>query len=245
MLRTDVVDLYDEEAFFSDTKDLDREIREKIEKRMYQKTTLALGGAACLMFLLGFFTLFFRNNTQNIIRFSASFLFAAFGLAAFAVVAVVVLLFLRSELVLSFKHFNDVLRIMGNRVYSAMDTYSKYLGHVCNVRRGHAVLNAVNRKDNPDQDMIILYKKHIADIEKARAEAKDVFGQFMVGPLPAHPEYMSGYDYDFESPADYRYPLPYTEGTARKVTFIQPGVVVKVPVEFVKQIIVRREELYE
>ena len=245
MLRTDVVDLYDEEAFFSDTKDLDRQIREKIDKRMYKKTTLALGGVACLMFLLGFFTLFFRNNTQNIIRFSASFRFAGLGLTVFAAVALVVLIFLRSELVLSFKNFNNTIRIMGNRVYSAMDLYSKYLGHVCNVRRGHAVLNAVNRKDNPDQDMIILYKKHIADIEKARAEAKDVFGQFMVGPLPANSEFMSAYDYDFEAPADYRYPLPYTEGTARKITFIQPGVVVKVPVEFVKQIMVRREELYE
>ena len=245
MLRTDVVDLYDEEAFFGEAKQMDKQIRGKIQKRMYKNTTLALGGAACAMFLLSFFTLFFKNMTQSVIRFAASLVFTALGIGAFALVAVATLFLLRGELVFSFKLFNDVLRKLSNQIYSAMDRYAKYLGHVSNIRRGNAVLNAVSRKDNPDQDMIILYKKHIADIEKAKAEAKDVFGPYMVGSVPVQSDQLFAYDFDFETPMDYQYPLPYTEGTACKITFIQTGVSAYVPVEFIKKIMVRREELYE
>ena len=53
------------------------------------------------------------------------------------------------------------------------------------------------------------------------------------------------YDYNFDRPVSYEYAMPYIEGAVRSMEFLQKGVSVNIPVDFVKSIQVRREELYE
>lgn len=245
MLKVDTVDLYNEEALFAQMEKADKLVKEKIETRMFRKTTLALGGVACGVFLLGFFTVFLKSMALNFFNFGTTLLLLALLLGAFALAAVITLFFMRGGLVAKFREFNDAMRNVDVQIHNALGKYTKYLTHACNVRRGYAVLNTVAREEDPDAHKAVLYMKHITDIEMAKAATQDVFGQFMVGRKSVLPEASIPYDFNFDQPADYRYALPYTNGTARKITFIQPGVTVQVPVEFVKEIMVRREELYE
>ena len=56
---------------------------------------------------------------------------------------------------------------------------------------------------------------------------------------------MDAYLYDFSRAVDFPYPVPYSEGMKCQIEFMQPGSTVQVPVNFVKRITVRREELYD
>lgn len=245
MLGANVVNLYEEDAIYREMEKQHQQVHQVIKTRMSRKTTLTLGISACLLFLLSFFTLFFKNDTLNALNFNTSLIFAATALGIFALIAVVTLFVLRAKVVRKIKDFNDLMHSMGNRIYASLDKYSEYLGYVFNIRRGNAVLNAAVDRENPDQDKIILYKKHISDIEKTKKEVREVFGQFMIGSTAVRSDLITAYEFNFDIPTEYSYALPYGEGTARRITFIQSGVSVEVPVEFVKHLVVRREELYE
>lgn len=245
MLGTQTMDLYNEEPFREDMEQAHKKVHRKIRTRMYRGTTLALGAVACLMFILGFFTVFFRNSGSGAFSLVTALIVVGVALGVFAVSAVVVLFFLRWGLVKEVRDFNESMAQLGHRVFDATAQYSKYLNHMTNVRRGYGVLDAVANREDPDHDRIVLYKKHILDIETALAEVRMVFGQFMVGSEHARTDQLKPYDHNFNIPMDYAYPLPYHPGTARRITFVQKGVFADVPVEFVKSLMVRREELYE
>lgn len=247
MLRVDTVDLYNEEAMAEQMEAADKEVKEKIKTRMFRGTTLAVGGVACGAFLLGFFTVFlnFKNAQQNFFNFGTTLILLGVLMGLFAVGAIVTLFFLRSGLTGKFREYNEVVHGVDVQLHQAMGKYTKYLTHACNMRRGYGVLNAVQESVNPDVQTVTLYMKHIADMERAKDENKDVFGQFMVGKKDVRHEDATPYTWNFDKAEDYQYPLPYTEGTVRKITFVQSGVEATVPVDFVKRIVVRREELYE
>ena len=56
---------------------------------------------------------------------------------------------------------------------------------------------------------------------------------------------MESYPYDFSRPVDFPYPIPYSDGMKSQIEFMQSGSKVQIPVNFVKRITVRREELYD
>ena len=89
------------------------------------------------------------------------------------------------------------------------------------------------------------YKKHIADIEDSRRAVKAVFGQFMEERVEFDKSYILPYKFNYERFSEYTYPLPYSEDTHRMITFIHEGTTATIPVDFVKSLTVRREELYE
>jgi len=245
MLRVETIDLYNEAAMSEEMEAADREVKAKIQTRMFRGTTLAVGGVACLAFLLGFFTVFLKDGKFNFFNIGTTLTLLGVLLGAFAVGAVITLFFLRSGLTGKFREYNDVVHGVDVQLHAAMGKYTKYLTHACNMRRGYGVLNAVHENINPDVQQVTLYMKHIADMERAKDENKDVFGQFMVGNKEVRREDAEPYTWNFDKAEDYQYPLPYTEGTVRRITFVQPGVEAVVPVDFVKKIVVRREELYE
>ena len=113
------------------------------------------------------------------------------------------------------------------------------------MRRGYSVLNAHANLRDFNADTISLYKKHIVDIETTRAELHDIYGHYLVDAAPIDRARVMEYDYNFDRPVSYEYAMPYIEGAVRSMEFLQKGVSVNMPVDFVKSIQVRREELYE
>ena len=92
---------------------------------------------------------------------------------------------------------------------------------------------------------MLICKKHIAHIEKSRLAVRGVFGQFMEEKVPFDKSSILPYKNNYERYIEYDYPLPYSDATYRNITFIHQGTTTDVPVDFVKSLTVRREELYE
>lgn len=245
MLRIGLVDLNDEEAFLNQMEEQNQQVLDKIKNRMSRNTTLIVGTLATLLFILGFMTLLYHNASHDAFDFVLNLTFVGAALGAFLVTVLVVLVALRYGLVKEYKRFNNAMHAIRGQISDAMAQYSNYMSHVYNIRRGYAVLEAAARKQNPDIGKIILYKKHICDIELAKEKVRDVFGQFMTDRVDLGTAEILPYDFDYDRPVEYAYPLPYTAGSARNIVFMQTGTQAKVPVDFVKSLTVRREELYE
>ena len=120
--------------------------------------------------------------------------------------------------------------------------FSKYLSHGCNVMRGYQVLNKFQSHEDPEVGQIKVLKKHRMDILRCREELHEVFGKFLTQP-PVEPQ--TPYQYDFHRPVDYPYPLPHEEDRDAQIEFVQPGHVISVPVDFVRRVTIRMEELYD
>jgi hypothetical protein len=131
-----------------------------------------------------------------------------------------------------------------NDVESSVMQYSKYLSHACNVMRGNSVLNFCNETEDPNAAKIRVLKKHEMDVMCVREEFRDIFGMFLDG-KNAEVDPADGFTYDFLRPVEYTYPIPFDGVTSRRIEFLQKGNYVDVPVDFVKSMSIRREELYD
>ncbi len=245
MISVPIPDLYDEDIYLEKLDEDSERVKEKIRKRMHKGTTITIGAIATFAFVLGFFTLFWQNSSSSFFNMTTSAIIALSALGVFALTAVVTLFFLRHALVKKFKAYNRTAEEINNEIYGAMSDYSQYLGHVSNVRRGFKVLDAAENREDPDKAKMILYRKHIIDIETAKADSRDIFGHYMVEKMEIDTSNMLEYDYNYEKPVEYAYPIPYTEGRVKQIEFMRSGNRIDVPVNFVKNITVRREEIYD
>ena len=119
-----------------------------------------------------------------------------------------------------------------------------YLGHVCSLIRGHAADNCLRENDDAQQDRCKVYRKHLMDIRDLRAKWGLIFGQF----LPAGRELSTDappFAYDYRNTTTYRYPINGIQKQYYRVEFLQPGNTVELPVDYVKGLTLRREELYD
>lgn len=237
-------DLYNEEIYYKKLSAENKAVRNKVRQRMYRNSTLVVGALALLAFALGFFTLFINVGDSDLLNLSASGIILLVAIGVMVVTIIATLFYLRWTLVRLFKRYNRTMHGIYNDIHGAMEKCSTYLGHICNVRRGFAILNASSAKEDPARAKVILYRKHITDIKIAKAKTREIFGHFMTEPVSGAIE-ESEYDYDFNRPVEYDYPFPYNEERKANIDFMQPGLRVPVPVDFVKSLTVRREEIYD
>ena len=110
--------------------------------------------------------------------------------------------------------------------------------------RGYSVLNFRQEHENPEEVKLRVLKKHLCDLQRTREELREVFGPF----LPETVEEVDpqdGFAYDFSRPVDFAYPIPYSPDGRGQIEFLQVGNTVEVPVDFVKRMSIRREDLYD
>lgn len=245
MISIDLPDFYNEEDHLKKLNGDDKAIREKISDRMPRFSTVILGAILVLAYALGFFTLFYKNSASNLFNFSTSLIITLVAIGIFTVTTLIVLFFLRGSLAKRFKGYNNTMRSVNCDIENGISQYSTYLGHICNVRRGFLVLNTLENKDDPDETKIILYKKHIIDIENAKADMHDIFGHFIADGCYADLSDVEEYDYNYDRTVEYSYPLPYSAKQKKVIEFLQPGSYIEIPVSFVKKLTVRREDIYD
>lgn len=245
MTQMDIVDVYSEQEMFGQMEQGDKEVKEMIKRRMDRRTTLILGGIACGLYLISFFTMFFKNSGTNVLNLTSSLTILGIVFAVFVLVAIGTLLILRKELTRKFRDYNDTMKDLDNKLHESLTLYSIYLTHACNIRRGYGVLNTVEENIDPNLKKEYIYKKHVLDIERVRENIRSIFGQLLVDYKPAIQANITEYEHNYNQPIDYEYPLPQTEGAMYKITYLQQGNHVYIPVGYIKEIIVRREELYE
>lgn len=244
MVDVEIPDLYDVERYEKPMTRHCQTIHRKIETRMTRRTTVLLGVAALVLYLVGFLPLLFNNRADGESVMWALILTAA-GVGALAVAALICLLFLRGSLRELYRAFNRTMQGISSEIDGSLARYSRYLSHACNTARGFRVLNYLERREDPDVMRVRVYKKHLADIRRTREELREVFGSYMTEAAGVDLESVDIYPYDFSRGVDFSYPMPYSEGMKCQIEFMQPGNTVRVPVDFVKRVTVRREELYD
>ena len=244
MVSVETPDLYDVERYESQMAKENKKVHRKIETRMTRKVTIAVGAASLALYLVGFLPLLFNNRIDPAKVLIALIVMAA-GILLLAAAALVCLFCLRGSLQERFRSFNRTMQGISNEIDGSLNQFSRYLSHACNVMRGFSVLNYLERKEDPYAARIRVYKKHMADIKRTREELREVFGGYVVERAGFDPEKIDAYPYDFDRPVDFPYPIPYNEGMKCQIEFMQSGNTVQVPVNFVKRITVRREELYD
>jgi len=243
MVATHTCDLYDVQRYTKAQEAQDQKVRDVIERRMTRKWTIALGITALVCCLIGFLPMLFTNITAgNGTLFSL--LFIGVGLGIIALTAFISLYFLRHPLRKAYSDYNGIMKGVINDVETSMVDYSLYMSHACNVMRGNAVLNYCREREDPDNAKLRILKKHEIDVMSVREEMGVIFGVFLpresreVDPELAYP-------YDFTRAVDFTYPIPFSAEQQSTLEFLQTGNMVNVPVDFVKTLRVRREELYD
>lgn len=244
MVSVDTPNLFDAEHYEEEMAEHCKTIHRKIETRMTRKTTVALGAAVLGLYLAGFLPLLFNNlsDAENILW---ALIITGAAVALLAVAGFVCLLFLRGSLRELYRDFNRLMHGIDEEIDGSLALFSRYLSHACNVMRGFSVLNFLARSEDPDTMRARVLEKHLSDIRRTREELREIFGRYVSDSADIDPNKVDAYRYDFSRAVDFPYPVPYSEGMKRQIEFMQPGNTVQVPVDFVKRVTVRREELYD
>lgn len=243
LMSTRTCDLYDMDRYVKTMEEQNKQVQNVIERRMTRKWTIALSIAALVCYLLGFVPMFLSNlEAENGTWFSV--LFVAGGLVVMALTAFVSLFFLRLPLRKAFSNYNGTMKTIINDVEGSLGNYSKYLSHACNIMRGNSVLNFCSETEDPDIAKLHILKKHELDVQAVREELREIFGIFLPKGQP-DTEGLEVYSFDFYRPVDYDYAIPFATDRKRRIEFLQKGNLVEVPVDFVKSMSIRREELYD
>lgn len=243
MIATPTSNLTDPESYTDQLEAQNKRLVDVMERRMTRNWTIALGIASLVCYIIGFLPMFFSNHgTEQETDIAWSF----FGIGAGALLAIafIALFFLRHPVKAGYRSYNGIMRNIENEIDGSLRQYSLYLGHACNVMRGYSVLNFRSENEQHDVTQMRIYRKHLADIEKLRLELSDIFGPFLPA-VPMEVDISKGFDYDFTRPVDFPYPMPYSTDQNTCIDFLQKGNQVDVPVDFVRDLRIRREELYE
>ena len=243
MVDTHTTDSYDIERYNKELDAQNKRVHTVIEKRMTRKWTITLGTVALACYLIGFLPMFLSNikAERGLIL---SLIFFLVGAGAMAVTAYGILHFLKGPLRASVSWYNGIMGSITKEVEGSLGKYSKYLSHACNVMRGNSVLNFCKDTEHPDLAIIRILRKHEMDVLCVREETRDIFSQFLSSKQEdADPT--EGYPYDFTRPVDFNYPVPYENVSGSRIEFMQRGNLVDIPVDFVKRVHIRREDLYD
>ena len=243
MVDTHTCDAYDIDRYNKDLDAQNKRVHTVIEKRMTRKWTITLGILALVCYLIGFLPMFLSN-----FRAERGILFALFfflvGAGAMALIAYVSLFFLKKPLRASISWYNGIMKGITRDVEGSLGNYSKYLSHACNVMRGNSVLNFRKETEHPDAAVIRVLRKHEMDVLAVREEMQDIFSLFLASG-EATVDLADSYPYDFTRPVDFLYPVPFDQVQPSRIEFLQKGNLVEIPVDFVKCVRIRREDLYD
>lgn len=243
MVSTSTMLITDGEKYTREMEKNDREIRKRIRRRLTAARCWTLSLSAVGLYGLSFLFMWIMNrDAEEGVFLSAMVALGCVGLLGLA--ALVTLICLRSPLKHQLKAFNQVIFTLIQDMHRSMTHFSIYMSHACNMMRGYSILNFRREHENPNDLKIKVFKKHIYDIRRKREEVREVFGFLLLksGSSTGNEE---PYPYDFTRAVDYPYPVPYMQGQWRMVEFMQKGNLVEVPVDFIRRIGIRREELYD
>ena len=237
-------DLSDMSKYTKQMEEASKDVKKVIEQRMSTKTTLILAAVCLGLFFVCFCPFLFDNGGS--MRTTTTALGLIVGmLAVIAGIMVATLFYLRSVLKGKVAHYNNVVGSVMNDIYGGLKKFSKYLGAVTNVRRGHAVQNYGKKNVDVHTKGIRIRKKHQEDIRKKRAQLAEDYGDYFGDRSFCDETMCRPYEYDFDQTTEFAYPAPFLAGDCRQIEFISNGNLVTVPSSYVKRILVRMEGIYE
>lgn len=244
MLDLDIRDVYDPETYEKPIAKSKETVDREIESRMSRKTTIIIGVIVLLLFLACSLPLIFTNH-NHFGSTSVSLIVIGASLVILAVAGLIALFVFRKRLRKTVSAFNGTMNHIRGDVDRSLEDVSRYLGSAAGMLRGNAVLNYLSENEERSVLDVRIRKKHVDDIERRRGRVHDIFGAYLTGDTAPDPVLTEVYPYDFERRVEFPYPVPYTTGDEESAEFLEPGNYITVPVDFIRRITVKLEELYE
>lgn len=239
MIETATSEIFDTQKYNEKLDEADRKVKEGIAQRMTRKKTVILSILLLVLSVISFIPLMFSGfNTVG--TGAASFALTAIALCVIIAAMFVCLFVLRAQLIEKFKNFNSVMGQIYDEVIASMHTFSVYLSHACNVMREFSVIDIINSKVDVYSN---IYKKHEIEIERCIRSVISLFPEYVEEDYKPE-ETIEAFDFDFDQPCSYHYDLPYCSA-GKDIEFLHKGTTVSVPVDYIKNITLKREELYD
>ena len=239
MLETHTSKIFDKTAYNMRLDRADKDVLGEIARRMTRRRTLIAGILPAALLLIGFLPLFI-SELNDLGTAAMSLILTALALAAVIGCAAVMLFIFRKRVADRFKGFNSEMDGIYNEVSGSLGQFSKYLSHAGNVMREFAALNAY---DDRQRDLMYVYRKHELDIENHIKEIAALFSDYVEEGYSTEKE-IGPFMYDFEQPTTYSYDIPYNKERS-SIEFLQNGNRVTIPIDYIKGVRLRREELYD
>ncbi len=239
MVDTITTHLFNTGKYNKKIEEAEKELGDELKQRMSRKKTILVGVTAAGAYLIGFLPLLF-GNLNTLKSSSFAFMITGVSIGIFLLVGFLFLLIMRKRLIDRFKYFNKVMDEICAEIEESLDHFSEYLSHACNVMRQFSILNytknAVNRKEH-------ILKKHQLDIKKRMEEINTAFAGYMTVDMK-NSQWVDPFEYDFSVMKDYNYDMFCSESKCN-IEFMQPGHQISIPVDYLKEITLTREELYD
>lgn len=221
-------------------------IKKYIGQRMTRRKTIFVSIAGTIAFALGFMPWIidaFRLSTGS--QRVTNFIIFAIGVLACLVVAFLMITSFRAKLISLFKKFNKTMD--GNLLDMEKDLgiISKYLSHACNVMREFSVLNAIDSDSMKKRRALDMHTREIDErIDKIYWLFYKYIDDSLVEEHASRVGNGDAYEYDFTQSEEFEYEMPYATGY-KSIEYMQPGFILDVPVDYLKAVTLRREELYD
>ena len=239
MVSTVTSRLFDTASYTQQIQEADENIKKGIRQRMSRRKTVISSLIAVAAYLIGFLPLLFTSlNSVASFTFSAGIIGVMIGL--FILVGFLYLFILRRRLINRFKHFNYVMSKICREITKALSQFSTYLSCVCNIMRDYSVLHYTESTLSQNKKVLAYHDVRIQNQIKRVCE---IFSQYVDLKQISFKE-CEPYDFDFLILHDYKFELPGLN-SPRKIEFLQSGNEITVPVDYIKAITMKREELYD
>lgn len=244
MVDTPTNSVYDIRRFYDRMEESQRHVHAEINRRMKRRTTIWFGLAALLSLVIGMLPVFVMNRGESsrMMLLARTTGIALLCVAAAGIICLVVQrLYLRNEI----GKYNGTMGAIRREVEADALQFSIYLSHACNFMRTTSALACYKEYTDGDYHKIRILQKHVADIDMNRAETADIFGEFLhyEGEQPMFDE--APFEYDFSRATDYAYPIQPMPDMNEQITFLQKGSTVEIPYGTIRELMLRREELYD
>lgn len=238
MVRTKTQQLYNTAEFTERLEEADKELERAISHRMTRRKTIIIGAVSVAAFLIGFLPLIF-GNLNTVKSSTVALIVTLIAVAVFAGFAVLYLFVLRKRLINVFKHFNYTMSGILGEIEAGLNSFSRYLSHACNVMREFSVLRGVESSTSTNQKIL---RKHEMDVINKIEEVNRLFAGY-IEDNGDYSEY-EPYAYDFSVLKAYQYDMPYPK-IESTIEFIEPGNMIELPLDYLKSVLLVREELYD
>lgn len=241
MVSIETRDFYNTEKYLDNAHTSSEDVKEIIDTRMTKKTTMILGLVGLFVFFIGFIPVLFFN--ENVISIPIPLVITLMALGALFLTVFISLFVLRGKLRDKVDNYNSLMNDVKQDVDDSMNKFSDVLSSVCHIMRANYVLEATQKKDNIFKQRIRVLRGHIEDIRDNQIELRELFGEY----INEHSKSDGGdyYQYNFERTKKYEYPVPFDENGDTTIPYIEEGVRVAVPFDFINSIELRMEDLYE
>lgn len=247
MVKISASPINNEDEYVERIEKADKKIRDNMRLRLTRRASILVGLIGTIAFALGFLPWIIDNIKMHAAGTAQMISIVAFiaGVALCLILSFLKLVGFRAKLVSLFREFNIVMDGVIASVSADLDSVSEYLSHACNVMREFSVLNAIDSDTMKKRRTLYM---HTHEINKNIDSIYDKFFKYIDEDLIEEHAKTIGhgeaYEFDFTDEEPQEYEIPYAADT-KEIEFMQPGYVIEVPIDYLKEVTLRREEMYD